>query len=277
MKILGIHGIGNHRPGESPETAARNLSATWAKHLGADGADVHVVYYADLLREDGAQSGDEELEDLTPAQEELVLELVNAQPADPGPTAPGRVAQGLLTAFLRDRLAALAESRECPEWYMQWFMARLAKEVVAYQTPGSDREEVRRRLREAIDRHHPDVLVAHSLGSVIAYETLHGTGTPHVPLWVTIGSPLALPKVVFDRLDPAPWPAGAPGRTRWDAGPTSPTPAISSPFRPRACRGASAVSRAMTTWSSTRASGSTTRRSTFRRPPSPGCWRPRHE
>ncbi|WP_328881867.1 serine peptidase [Streptomyces sp. NBC_00299] len=204
MKILGIHGIGNHRPGESPETAARNLSATWAKHLGADGADVHVVYYADLLREDGAQSGDEELEDLTPAQEELVLELVNAQPADPGPTAPGRVAQGLLTAFLRDRLAALAESRECPEWYMQWFMARLAKEVVAYQTPGSDRDEVRRRLREAIDRHRPDALVAHSLGSVIAYETLHGTGTPHVPLWVTIGSPLALPKVVFDRLDPAP-------------------------------------------------------------------------
>ncbi|MEV5909533.1 serine peptidase [Streptomyces chartreusis] len=200
MKILGIHGIGNHRPGESHETAARNLSATWAKYLGADNADVHVVYYADLLRETGGQSGDEDLTDLAPAQEELVLEFLDAQPAEPS----SRVPQGLLTALLRDRLAALAESRECPEWYMQWYMARLAKEVVAYQTPGTVRAEVQRRLSEAVDLHRPDALVAHSLGSVVAYETLHRTGTPHIPLWVTIGSPLALPKVVFDRLDPGP-------------------------------------------------------------------------
>ncbi|MFC5216853.1 serine peptidase [Streptomyces coerulescens] len=200
MKILGIHGIGNHRPGESHGTAARNLATTWAKHLGADDADVHVVYYADLLRETGGQSGDEDLTDLTPAQEELVLEFLNAQPADPS----GRVPQGLLTALLRDRLAALAESRECPEWYMQWYMARLAKEVVAYQAPGTGRTAVQQRLSEAIDLHRPDVLVAHSLGSVVAYETLHRAGTAHIPLWVTIGSPLALPKVVFDRLAPAP-------------------------------------------------------------------------
>lgn len=83
-------------------------------------------------------------------------------------------------------------------------MVRWAKEVTAYRTPGPAREEVQRRLHETIVEHRPDVLIAHSLGSVVAYETLHQEGTPHVPLWVTVGSPLAVPKVIFDRLVPTP-------------------------------------------------------------------------
>jgi len=64
---------------------------------------------------------------------------------------------------------------------------------------------VQARLRAALERVRPDVLIAHSLGSVVAYETLHLlSDTAPVPLWVTLGSPLALPKAVFDRLSPAP-------------------------------------------------------------------------
>lgn len=47
------------------------------------------------------------------------------------------------------------------------------------------------------------MVIAHSLGSVVAYETLWKTGLT-VPLLVTIGSPLAFPQVVFPRLIPAP-------------------------------------------------------------------------
>ncbi|THC40890.1 serine peptidase [Streptomyces sp. A1499] len=199
MKIVGIHGIGNHRPGEVPETAARNLSAAWSRHLGAE---VEVVYYADLLRDRGGQSDDaSDLEDLTEAEEETVRELLGAQPAA---SSPGRVPQGLLTAVLRDGIADLAESWACPEWLMEWFMVRFAKEVAAYQRRGPARDAVQQRLREALDRHRPDVLIAHSLGSVVAYETLYHDGTPPVPLWVTVGSPLALPKAIFDRLHPSP-------------------------------------------------------------------------
>ena len=199
MKIVGIHGIGNHRPGETAETAAGNLSAAWSRHLGAE---AEVVYYADLLREKGSQSDDDvDLEDLTAAEEELVRELLAAQPAG---AASARVPQGLLTALLRDAIADLAESWACPEWLMEWFMVRFAKEVSAYQNPGPAREAVQQRLLDVVDRHRPDVLIAHSLGSVVAYETLHRLDAPHVPLWVTVGSPLALPKVVFDRLTPAP-------------------------------------------------------------------------
>ncbi|MCX4715084.1 serine peptidase [Streptomyces virginiae] len=199
MKIVGIHGIGNYRPGELPETAARNLSAAWSKHLGAE---AEVVYFADLLREQGGQSDDaSDLEDLTETEEEIVHELLAAQPAA---TDPGRVSQGLLTAVLRDGIAELAESWACPEWLMEWFMVRFVKEVAAYQRSGPARDAVQQRLREALDRHQPDVLIAHSLGSVVAYETLHHDGTPPLPLWVTVGSPLALPKAIFNQLNPSP-------------------------------------------------------------------------
>jgi hypothetical protein len=48
------------------------------------------------------------------------------------------------------------------------------------------------------------VVLAHSLGSVVAYETLWARPDLEVELLITLGSPLAPPDVVFDRLDPAP-------------------------------------------------------------------------
>ncbi len=207
MRIVGIHGIGNHRPGETAETAARNLSAIWAKSLGVLPRDtVDVVYYADLLRERGRQAADgDRLEDLTEAESEMLLATLAVQriPADSPPSA---VTQGRLTALLRAQLADIAESWACSERLMEWLMVHFVKEVHAYQSRGPAREQVQRRLLDALEHHRPDVLIAHSLGSVVAYEALHllGDDAPPIPLWLTLGSPLALPKVVFDHLEPAP-------------------------------------------------------------------------
>ncbi|MGW4640929.1 hypothetical protein ACWEN6_20535 [Sphaerisporangium sp. NPDC004334] len=52
------------------------------------------------------------------------------------------------------------------------------------------------------------VVVAHSLGSVVAYETLCALGTHKVQALVTLGSPLGI-RMVFDRLQPTPDPLGA--------------------------------------------------------------------
>ncbi|MEH0532431.1 alpha/beta hydrolase [Streptomyces sp. 1222.2] len=52
------------------------------------------------------------------------------------------------------------------------------------------------------------VVVAHSLGSVVAYETLCALDGHGVRALVTLGSPLGL-RMVFDRLQPAPAPTGA--------------------------------------------------------------------
>ncbi|MFD8967973.1 hypothetical protein ACFV0C_23770 [Streptomyces sp. NPDC059568] len=66
-------------------------------------------------------------------------------------------------------------------------------------------QELTRRSRQG----PPLVIVAHSLGSVIAYEALCAhPDWPDLTL-VTLGSPLAVRGVVFDRLAPPP-PAGRP-------------------------------------------------------------------
>ena len=56
-------------------------------------------------------------------------------------------------------------------------------------------------------------MVAHSLGTVVTYEALHGHGA-EVPLWVTLGSPLALRSVVLPKLQPRPPATPGPVR-RW--------------------------------------------------------------
>jgi pimeloyl-ACP methyl ester carboxylesterase len=48
------------------------------------------------------------------------------------------------------------------------------------------------------------VVLAHSLGSVIAYEALHAHPELTVDCFVTLGSPLGLPGGIFDHLVPAP-------------------------------------------------------------------------
>ncbi|TXS04774.1 hypothetical protein EAO73_13515 [Streptomyces sp. col6] len=207
MRILGIHGIGNHRPDETPQDAASNLSAIWSRHLGpavAAGTVVEVVYYADLLRGPVQQGGAATTAQLTDEEALVVLEILahHRPPAQPQPSR--RVPQGRLTQLLRDQVAEVAESWACPARLVDRAMARWAKEVVAYLTPGPAREAVQERLHAALDRHQPDILIAHSLGSVVAYETLHREDAPPVALWLTLGSPLALRGVVFDRLVPAP-------------------------------------------------------------------------
>jgi pimeloyl-ACP methyl ester carboxylesterase len=55
------------------------------------------------------------------------------------------------------------------------------------------------------------VLVGHSLGSVVAYEALCANLGWRVRMLVTLGSPLGIPNLIFDRLQPAPLPAAHAG------------------------------------------------------------------
>ena len=56
---------------------------------------------------------------------------------------------------------------------------------------------------------------AHSLGSVVAYEVLCASPESPGQSLVTLGSPLGLPNLVFDRLEPEPRPRGDGVRGRW--------------------------------------------------------------
>jgi hypothetical protein len=69
---------------------------------------------------------------------------------------------------------------------------------------GSSLVEVQEILAAHIDD-HTKVIVAHSLGSVAAFEACH-TLQQTLPLLVTLGSPLGLDTIVWDRTIPTPLP-----------------------------------------------------------------------
>jgi hypothetical protein len=95
------------------------------------------------------------------------------------------------------------------EHAMIWNLAQVRK----YLTEPDVRAGVQERVASAVTS-DTRVIVGHSLGSVIAYEALMANPNWPVRALVTIGSPLGVPRLVFDRLRPAPhdgsgaWPPG---------------------------------------------------------------------
>ncbi|MET9864679.1 hypothetical protein ABZZ16_00480 [Streptomyces sp. NPDC006386] len=204
-RIVGIHGVGQHRPGLTVPQAAGELREAWLAALARGAAsghpqDLSVVYYADLLRTPGRQGGTQSLDDLEPAEEESVREWLREL------NVPTGVPAGRATGFLRQSLAWLARSRGLGAPATEWFVSTFFREVHTYLRgyDGSARFRVRARIAEAVAARRPDIVIAHSLGSVAAYEALWAYPHLKVDLLITLGSPLALPHAVFDRLEPEP-------------------------------------------------------------------------
>ncbi|MCX5417283.1 hypothetical protein [Streptomyces sp. NBC_00059] len=72
---------------------------------------------------------------------------------------------------------------------------------------------IRERVLSGLDPSRPLIVISHSLGTVVAYEALH-MYTGRVPLWITLGSPLAMGALVLQRLAPRP-PQTPAGVERW--------------------------------------------------------------
>ncbi|MFF6937720.1 hypothetical protein [Streptomyces sp. NPDC008312] len=72
---------------------------------------------------------------------------------------------------------------------------------------------IRERVLSGLDPSRPLIVISHSLGTVVAYEALHMYSGP-VPLWITLGSPLAMGALVLQRLAPRP-PHTPAGVERW--------------------------------------------------------------
>jgi hypothetical protein len=151
--------------------------------------------------------------DRTQAQKALtVLSGQAGQPQGPLRTAVGRPA-----------LNALAGLR----WFAPFGMAvaskfvwRALSQVTRYLTDDEIRSYAQNQVLHWIG---PDtrLLIGHSLGSVVAYETLHRAHEAgHLPAGqrltlITLGSPLGLDGIVYNRLLPTP-PQVPPAAGRWD-------------------------------------------------------------
>ena len=217
--ILAVHGIWNLQSDLTPAAAADKLAARWTASL-ADGyrdagldrpaPPLAAAYYAHLL-DDEAQ-GDSDLDYLSPQQQAWAEAWMAAA------GLPVDQMQGPGTFPLRPGLDWLAGRWRGGSKAIGRQMAAFLTEVYAYMTRPTVREECRQIVADALDRSGARIVVAHSLGSVVAYEALHAFPDREVDLLVTLGSPLGLPGVIFEGLVPGP--AGGqgarpPGVRRW--------------------------------------------------------------
>ncbi|MTD53603.1 serine peptidase [Amycolatopsis pithecellobii] len=194
LRVLGVHGIGTHRYHRrtgSPEQAATALATDWFRHLGTampanSNVDLRVAYYAHLLHPDCGSPIKDDPAMLEPAEQQLFagwLTLLN-------PT---------LERNAQDAGAWLARTHGSAA---RLFAMTFSRELNTYLSDRHAREAARLAVADAIGALRPDVVVAHSLGSIVAYETLWAHQNHDVRLFVTLGSPLAMPGVVADRLEP---------------------------------------------------------------------------
>ncbi|GLX19805.1 hypothetical protein [Streptomyces lavendulae] len=215
-----VHGIWNHAPGFGPDEAARLKAERALPHLmrgfAAAGLatvpapGVAVAYYADLLRPDTppeAQAADGEpgFEVLSEDERDLVARWLGAAGA-PAPAEPQNVALAPLRQILGwlvdDRCGGVAQRvRAATARQLERVTVAVLREVRAYQSRPGRRERVRERVAAVVRAERPRVIVAHSLGSLVAYETLHAYPELEVDQLVTLGSPLRLPALAR-RLDP---------------------------------------------------------------------------
>ncbi|MEU6364161.1 antibiotic ABC transporter ATP-binding protein [Streptomyces sp. NPDC046931] len=227
-RVVVVHGVGKHlETGETLHTSlAPALTGGVNLALRGDGElsahitpltpdDVLCAGYGDLFRRPGARGGalQYEAEDVAEGLEtDLLLawwqEASRRDPAVLGPQDSGRGVLGyaasrpLRIAAVRRALDALTRTRFFRSVSDTFLIAAL-KQFRRYFEEPALRKEARSRVLELIA---PDtrVVVAHSLGSVVAYEALCSLTAQQPLTLVTLGSPLGIRHLAFDRLDPAP-------------------------------------------------------------------------
>jgi hypothetical protein len=239
-RVVCVHGIGQQGKGRGraePDRRARGEQALveeWRPALEAglslsaagqavppslSSSDVACAFYADVFLppESSLATGDPWLtaEDATAEDAELLLAWWDAAAlVDPGVVGPDERTLLRTPRAVQAGLNALSGSR---------FFAGLADrallfdaaQVRRYLGEPQVRAQVQARVVEAVGP-ETRVVVAHSLGSVVAYEALAAHPQWPVTTLVTLGSPLGIRNLIFERLTPAPEPfpvaGAAPGR-----------------------------------------------------------------
>lgn len=181
-----------------------------------DPDDVVCGFYGDVFRQPGSRGNFIQPFDAHDVEPGLETELLMAWwreasrlnsevlgPDDAVRGVGGYVASRPLTvAFIQRALNAISRSSFFAGLSEQLLVLSL-KQIRHYFENEELRAVIIDRVANLIDG-GTRVIVGHSLGSVVAYEALcarHGAGSA---AFVTLGSPLGLRNVVFDRLRPAP-------------------------------------------------------------------------
>ncbi|MFF2363770.1 hypothetical protein ACFVU0_13775 [Streptomyces sp. NPDC058122] len=226
-RVVGVHGIGKQTLGEDTLRQqwlpALNDGLTRAGSAGPLAeTDMTIGFYGDLFRSQGeflavgdppytAADVAEGLE-----QDLLLAWWQAAAESDPGVVPPGADTLVSTPRSVQAALRALSGSRFFAGVALRAMVFDL-KQVSRYLTDPDLRAEV---LARVVDRIGEDtrVVVAHSLGSVVAYEALCARPGHRVRALVTIGSPLGIENLILHRLQPTPLALGGRPRGHWPGG-----------------------------------------------------------
>jgi hypothetical protein len=128
---------------------------------------------------------------------------------------PGHERQGFGGRVVASAIRGLSRLR----WFAPFglrlaerFVAKSLSQITRYLGDETIRQTAQRRV---LDQVGPEtrIIIAHSLGSVVAYEAAHALDRS-LPLFLTLGSPLGIRTIVYDRLRPQP-PAFPPRVRHW--------------------------------------------------------------
>lgn len=219
-QLVFLHG--RSQQGRDPEdmrrewTAGLNNGLTRLGFATVDPRDAYFPYYGDLLadalntRESVATSFDAVAEDpaaaAAPASASArdlyhrMLDQAAARsgmPAEGGAAAPGdeRLGIGGVVRLTRKPLDWIARHSGVD----RLVVAKAFRDVALYLGTAAVRERVLACVRDTVPRTGGIVLVAHSLGTVVAMDLLCDTAGPDVTVLLTLGAPLGL-DTVHDRL-----------------------------------------------------------------------------
>lgn len=208
-RIVVVHGIGQQN--EGPHTLHERHFPALRQGLSyagteVSGNDVTFCGYGRVFRPEAEVLAPEthlDASDVDDLEAELLAALWRrAAEVDRRVVPPDEEVLARSPLWAQSALNALNRSVFLSGIAERLFIADL-RQVRRYLTDAEVRERVQVEVRAAVtDR--TEVVVGHSLGSVVAYEFLCANQEPRPRALVTLGSPLGLRHVVFDRLRPAP-------------------------------------------------------------------------
>lgn len=202
LRILGVHGVRNYQGGLEPLEAADRLGVWWRNAIcdglslpkeKLDVISVRVAYYAHRLHLRTAQ-GDEDPGVLDPEVQELIVEWAQLC------GAPEETAQGWIMAPARAAVEWLTDRFGLDHKSASILIAAFFREVHTFLSDAGRKAAALSDVAHAIEQNTPHVIIAHSLGSVLSYEALWAYRHAPVDMLVTLGSPLAMTGIIYDRL-----------------------------------------------------------------------------
>ncbi|WP_199830494.1 hypothetical protein [Streptomyces sp. MMG1533] len=213
--IVVVHGIGKQYTGSN--SLHGSVSAALLDGLHRAGVtevkpdNVRVAFYGHLFRSPGTAPTKGDLaythRDVTePFEIDLLLrwwaEAHRIEPDRVPPLAATGTSKATTPQTVQRALYALSRSRFLAR-AADRFLIGILKQLRLYLTTPNVRERVQAEIAAAVTA-DTRVIVGHSLGSIVAYEALCAHPEWPIHTFVTLGSPLGIPNLVFERLLPEP-------------------------------------------------------------------------